>query len=647
MTLLRSLSVISGLALLTGTLYFSAPDLVVDCDQQVASTELDSPSREHTTCRLAEVSGAIPRPQWAPAVPLNPAENALIEGKKSKEKKKKRRGKKKEKKRSKKEEKSDGDHKAASRFMRAYEAIKKQRLEFISKYTDDLLDIATRCAEVGLKESGKSALKRVLLLYKPRETRPRLTTKSAGVIAGAEVQVGPLIRKTRRQLSPADKKQARKARARYKKVKKALKKSEDSFADAVERGKAQAAIESALKDKRKGFIQELSNLANRCVDRGFPAQGYEVIQWTLQFDDENARLRKALRQFRFDDKRTKKTKWYSPYDYAKAKKGYIDHPKYGWVTPKGLKQIEKGLAKFKGKWRPVDYVDTQRQKWANRWVHETEHFEIHTNAPLEDAVYFGREVEKLYSFFFRVWVDFYALDNPKLARQLVLQGGKDLGRRKLRIHYHRSRESYIWEAENDPHLKTVGNIELTKRSAGFYWGGNGRSYFYRVPTGPNLRTIYHEVTHQIFGETYPNGPRPPVWLVEGLAVFMEDPAVRGDYERGTERFLVGTERPVGVKENDVRDINRFVKQHFNDEAFHGGNRHDNYMTGGAVVHFFMLYRDGIHRKGFIRYARAAYRNTLEETPTPASKLYDFLGVTEDDLQTQWEEFNEKPDLFDF
>ena len=45
------------------------------------------------------------------------------------------------------------------------------------------------------------------------------------------------------------------------------------------------------------------------------------------------------------------------------------------------------------------------------------HFTIHTNAPMEDAVLFGREVERLYAFVFRVWVDYYAFDDPDLARQ--------------------------------------------------------------------------------------------------------------------------------------------------------------------------------------------------------------------------------------
>ena len=589
---------------------------------------VEVPSRLHgDPDALPSIAGAldaeIPLPQWGPE-------------------------RKPRKTRSKKQEQKDKKEESKGSFTRAYEAIKTERLKFVSVYTDHLLDIANRCAKLGLKEQGQTALKRVLLLYKPQESRPRLTKKSAGVVAGENIEGGKIVRKTRRSLSPAEKKQAKKARARYKKIKKALKTATESFADADERKKAITRIESKLAKVHKKFVSNLSKLANSCVDQGFPAQGYEVVQWTLQFDDENTRLRKALRQYRFDDKRSKKTRWYGPYDYAKAKSGYVDHPKYGWITPKDLKKVKNGLARFKGKWHPAAIVETERQEWSNRWVHETAHFEIHTNAPLEDAVYFGREVEKLYSFFFRVWVDFYAPDNAKLARQLVLQGGKDLKSRKLRVHYHRSRESYIWEAENDRRLKTVPNIELTKRSAGFYWGGNGRAYFYREPKiGPNLRTIYHEVTHQIFGETYPDGPRPPVWLVEGLAVFMEDPAVRGDYERGTERFLVGTERPVGVKKNNVRDINRFVKKNFNDQNFHGGGRGDNYKTGGAVVHFFMLYRGGVHRKGFIRYARAAYRNTLEETPTPAKKLYEFLDITEDELQAQWEEFNKKPDLFDF
>src|SRR5437867_5119565 len=149
---------------------------------------------------------------------------------------------------------------------------------------------------------------------------------------------------------------------------------------------------------------------------------------------------------------------------------------------------------------------------------------------------------------------------------MVFAGGNDVGKKKPRLNYFRSREHFLAEVKKDPELKNAGGMEVVPFSAGFYWKGNGKAYFFRGPTGPDLSVIYHEVTHQIFGETYTQGARPPVWLVEGFGVFMEDPVVRG------ERLLAGAEPPPGIRRSSYRDINDFVKNYQSHEQFHGTAR---------------------------------------------------------------------------
>ena len=68
---------------------------------------------------------------------------------------------------------------------------------------------------------------------------------------------------------------------------------------------------------------------------------------------------------------------------------------------------------------------------------------------------------------------------------------------------------------------------------------------------------------------------------------------------------------------------------------------------GAIVHFFLLGSDGKYRRGFLRYARAAYRNTSVETPTRLEQLYLNTRLGPSELQAAWEEFNREPELFDF
>ena len=126
---------------------------------------------------------------------------------------------------------------------------------------------------------------------------------------------------------------------------------------------------------------------------------------------------------------------------------------------------------------------------------------------------------------------------------------------------------------------------------------------------------------------------------------MEAPVVRGS--RDTERFLTGAEPPAGLRSDDAIDLRKFLATRGDHDRFHGEERRVNYALSGAVVHFFLLHRGGAVRRGFIRYAREAYRNTLPESPTELDQLYEYLGGTERTLQAAWEEFNRAPDLFDF
>ena len=102
-----------------------------------------------------------------------------------------------------------------------------------------------------------------------------------------------------------------------------------------------------------------------------------------------------------------------------------------------------------------------------------------------------------------------------------------------------------------------------------------------------------------------------------------------------------------MKKWGTLNINDFIDTYQDYQQFHGPNRRVNYPMSGAAVHFFMLYKGGILRKGFIQWAREAYRNTGNDQPTKISKLYEYLGMKKDALQEAWETFCKDPDLFDF
>jgi hypothetical protein len=586
----------------------------------------------------------------------------------------------------------------------AYRVIKERRNAVVDKYVEALMSIAEDCVKDGLVQAGTEITERALKVVEPPKNRRKVRAKAVGVGLDKKGQIkvheleeslqkAPNPEETARWVdvkkrvdairaklkagpseatdgqtaqpkpldlddepAPASKEDKSKQKASGSKPKpkpKSKTSVEGGAADAAsapgapegkakESGKLDREVRRREKQARLAAMKAVEKLADRCVRQGFPAHGYELLLWALQIDPDNESLRRIVRQHPHTDKSGKKV-WYSPFELAKAKAGYIDHPEYGWVTPAEQKALESGKLWYKNQWQPRDFVEQERQKWENRWTHQTEHFEISTNASLRDAVEFGREVERLYSFFFRMFYDFYTAGTGSDGAKLVFGGGKDLGDKKLKLNYYRSREHYISEVKKDPDTKNLppGEIALVSQSAGFYWGHTGKAYFYRGPDGPDLSVIYHEVTHQLFGETYDKGPQAPTWLVEAFGVFMEDPLIRG------ERLIAGAEIPPGIRKQNIRDINDFVKNYQNHNKFHGEVRTDNYATAGAVVHFFLFFRGGLYRQAFIKYAREAYRNTQDDSPTHIKKLYEYLGIPENKLQEDWEAFNNTPDLFDF
>lgn len=525
---------------------------------------------------------------------------------------------------------------------KVFESIKESRAEITNAYSEELFTLAEECAAHGGGAIGEEICERIEALHTPPLSR-RKTQGSSGVMAGAEEEAqgdgGELT------LEPAvEKRGPTPAETNLAWIRGRLSMVREKYAGAQGGAEERALtrIETRRQRATERFVEEQKKLALKCVKRGFPAHAYELLLWTLQFDPENKGLRsKLLRQKPFEA--DGETRWYSAFELAKAEQGFLHHEEYGWVRPDDLVALKAGKLNFNGQWLPKAKVEELRTDWKNKWTYETEHYQIHTNAPLSDAVEFGREVEKLYAFFFRVFVDYYAVDGPA-DPELVFGGGMNLRGRKLVMNYYRSRESYLQACKEDPAL---ASDPLLQQSAGFYDPNTGKAYFYREEQGPDLTTIYHEATHQIFGETSTDGREPPTWMVEGLAVFMEDPVVRG--EQGAERLLAGSEPAPGLRPQQPRDINDFVKSTAIRDVFHGGDRRENYATAGAVVHFFLLYGGGKYRTGFIKYVQNAYRNAEPELPTKLSHLYEYCGVTKERLQEEWASFNKDPfpHLFDF
>ena len=387
--------------------------------------------------------------------------------------------------------------------------------------------------------------------------------------------------------------------------------------------------------------------ARQHLTAGSPAHAYEILCWLLPLDPDNEKLRRALGQARHIAPDGGE-EWWRLADIERAQRGMVFDRRFGWQTREDMKRLSQGLLYLEEekRWLAAVAVENRRRNWEHAWRHETEHFRIRTNAPLKEAVRFGQEVERFYRFYSRVMAPYYASSDRVPAAEWVFGDGLQLHGQKLEVHYFNDRETFLSEVSTDPELTDVPNLDLIHRSSGFYYPGTGRAYFYRTKRGPDLAVVYHEVTHQIQGETTPGrGSRPPVWVVEGFGVFFQSPIVRG-HKDVIQRLVAGTTRPGGLHPDAPRDINEFILQGQSAEYFYEDARRENYAVAGAVVHFFLLHKGGAYRAGFLRYAREAYRNQGVSHPTTVQKLYEYTGLTAASLSKEWQAFNESPALFD-
>jgi len=345
----------------------------------------------------------------------------------------------------------------------AYQAIQNRRRQIVNKYVEALFTIGELCVTKKYTEAGRKITERILKVVEPPKNRRKVTSVAAGIgldqtgdrqvlekgLVVAEVHQKPLspedtqhLNEVREkvaalreklgisgkaeekaadpnplQLPPSDDKDDAKKPEGEKDPQKKTKTSTTKVEPGSQGKKAgsnpqekasapgEEEIDNKEKSAREALISSVEKLGNQCLKQGYPAHAYEILLWAIEIDPDNKNLRRTVRENAYTDK-SGKLHWYSPYDLAKAKQGYIEHPEYGWVTPAQIKALDAGKLWYKGQWMPKDFVDNQRQKWENRWTYETEHFEVFTNAPLRDAVVFGREVERLYSLFFRVLIDF-------------------------------------------------------------------------------------------------------------------------------------------------------------------------------------------------------------------------------------------------
>jgi hypothetical protein len=320
--------------------------------------------------------------------------------------------------------------------------------------------------------------------------------------------------------------------------------------------------------------------------------------------------------------------WATPFAVSELKKKNVNHPVFGWVSAESVPHLDQGelpAPSRKGqkvaRWLPVAEADRLHSDWTSRWRFATEHFEIQTNVPLDQAINFGRRLEAFHDLFVMLLADILGEEIPivRLFKNPTLEPDSLPAAKLHQVYYFASREEFVNQL--GARLGPAAALNL-----GFYdppKSGHGRvpAYFFRDPNGqiPETATLYHEVSHQLLFETA--GPNSYTknygnfWVFEGLGTYFETvtPQPDGSLEVGG---LVGPRIAEAYQSLVVRGgsipLEEFVA--FDESRFRDAVQiYQNYQQAMALTLFLMQWNDGVYREHFLDYVRDAYHGRIKRS----------------------------------
>jgi len=381
-----------------------------------------------------------------------------------------------------------------------------------------------------------------------------------------------------------------------------------------------------LQKLQADYAMELYKLSRDAL-RTHPSLAFTIVREVAFRDPNHEQARKLLGYVRDGDR------WTTPYVLRQERRGYVDHPQFGWINDRYVDRYENGERLYNGKWISQEQEAAFRRNFQNAWEVESEHFFVRTNHSLEKGVDITRQLEIFHRYFVR---EFAAMFNtPQQMRKLFNVSTRS---DKLDVIFFKNREEFIAALK-----QRQPGIEIAN---GLYMPSDRCAYFFFDENVNNTETMFHEVTHQILSESSSAhindlGKDANFWLVEGIACYMESAYI----EDG--KVLVGDpthERIHGAKHYLIQD-NFYVPLSqltaMGQQAFQGAKDIATlqrlYAQSTAMAHFFLHYEDGIYRDDFIQHMAAVYSpsaNVRKQAPS----IESLTGVPFPTLDQQYRSY---------
>lgn len=372
----------------------------------------------------------------------------------------------------------------------------------------------------------------------------------------------------------------------------------------------------------------LYRLARRALHQSHASFAFQLVREVAYHDPNHEHARRMLGFVRDGDE------WTTPFARTMRRRGYVDHPQFGWLPRRHVTRYEEGERLFNGKWISAAKEAAHRSQFRNGWEVETEHFLVKTNHSLEQGVEVSRELERFYRFFIRELPGFF--NSPQQMQKLFDEGAAGSGQssRRHRVYYYRNQADFVAALR-----ARQPNVEMIN---GLYIPADRTAYFYHDPDPSHLETMFHEVTHQLLGESGNRhvdvGEAADFWVVEGIACYMES------YRQDEAGIRVGAPHPrtfwarrKALDEMQYVPMRRFLalsKQDF--QAPDMTQLHGYYSQATGMVHFFLHFEEGIYRDAFIEYLAHVY-SPINRVRHGAS-VEDSTGVRLETLDEQYLEY---------
>ena len=385
-----------------------------------------------------------------------------------------------------------------------------------------------------------------------------------------------------------------------------------------------------LRTLRTEFAKALFSISRKAlaVQPPHPGLAFQLIREAAYHDPDNKAARRALGYTPYQER------WTTAFAAQNLRQGKKWDSRWGWLNDRDRERYESGLRLLDGHWVKAEEEATVCHHFKKAWTVETEHFRIRTNHSQERGVELGVKLEDFHRFFLREFTAVFT--SPAQLGRLLEGSNPEAAPKKYEIHYFRTRDEFIQQLRGKQNGVEVIN--------GLYLPEDRKAYFFDDPTDPesNEETLYHEVTHQLLGETSAKtldvGKEHDFWVIEGIACYLES------FERRKNRLSAGDPRHVRIVRAYQRALNEHLYEPMRPFTVMSMREFQNagglpqlrayYSQAAAMVHFFLNYENGLYREEFLNYLGQVYSPVSGVRHNPKS-LAQLTGVTFEVLDRQY------------